>query len=83
MFQALISQHKKRRQATSLLRADGPSAAEEVIALAQEIGLAAWTARPLCNSVVAEVLTGVLIALNRRYKAPGSGIRFTSVPRFQ
>jgi hypothetical protein len=34
----------------------------------------------LANSVVAEGLTSVLIALNRRYKVPGSGIRITGVP---
>jgi NADPH-dependent F420 reductase len=64
-----------------LVCADDPAAAEEVVALAQEIGLAAWNAGPLCNSVVAEALTSVLIALNRRYKVPGSGIRITGVPR--
>lgn len=64
-----------------LVCADDTEAAEEVIALAQEIGLAAWNAGPLCNSVVAEGLTSVLIALNRHYKVPGSGIRLTGVPR--
>jgi 8-hydroxy-5-deazaflavin:NADPH oxidoreductase len=64
-----------------LVCADDPAAADEVVALAQEIGLTAWNAGPLCNSVVAEALTSVLIALNRRYKAPGSGIRITGVPR--
>lgn len=64
-----------------LVCADDPAAAEEVIELAQAIGLAAWNAGPLCNSVVAEGLTSVLIALNRRYKVPGAGIRITGVPR--
>jgi len=63
-----------------LVCADDPAAAEEVVALAQEIGLTAWNAGPLCNSVVAEGLTSVLIALNRRYKVPGSGIRLTGLP---
>lgn len=64
-----------------LVCADDPEAAEEVVALAREIGLTAWNAGPLCNSVVAEALTSVLIALNRRYKVPGSGIRITGVPQ--
>lgn len=63
-----------------LVCADDSDAAEEVVALAQEIGLVAWNAGPLCNSVVAEALTSVLIALNRRYKVPGAGIRITGVP---
>lgn len=64
-----------------LVCADDSEAAEEVVALAREIGLTAWNAGPLCNSVVAEGLTSVLIALNRRYKVPGSGIRITGVPQ--
>ena len=64
-----------------LVCADDAEAAEEVVALAQEIGLTAWNAGPLCNSVVAEGLTSVLIALNRRYKVPGSGIRLTGLPK--
>lgn len=62
-----------------LVCADDPAAADEVVALAQEIGLRAWNAGPLANSVVTEGLTSVLIALNRRYKVPGSGIRITGV----
>lgn len=62
-----------------LVCADDPAAADSVVALAQEIGLRAWNAGPLANSVVAEGLTSVLIALNRRYKVPGSGIRITGV----
>ena len=62
-----------------LVCADDSEAADEVVELAQEIGLRAWNAGPLCNSVVAEGLTSVLIALNRRYKVPGSGIRITGV----
>ncbi|HWV12454.1 MAG TPA: NADPH-dependent F420 reductase, partial [Sphingobium sp.] len=62
-----------------LVCADDTDAADQVVALAQEIGLRAWNAGPLCNSVVAEGLTSVLIALNRKYKVPGSGIRITGV----
>lgn len=64
-----------------LVCADDPAAADKVVALSQEIGLTAWNAGPLANSAVAEALTSVLIALNRRYKVPGAGIRITGVPR--
>jgi predicted dinucleotide-binding enzyme len=57
-----------------LVCSDDATAAEEVVALAQEIGLTASNASPLCNSVVAEALTSVLISLNLHYKDPGSGI---------
>jgi NADPH-dependent F420 reductase len=62
-----------------LVCADDKSASETVIALSEEIGLRAWYAGPLCNSVVSEGLTSVLIALNRRYKVQGSGIRITGI----
>ena len=64
-----------------LVCADDPAAADQVVALSEEIGLTAWNAGPLCNSAVSEALTSVLIALNRRYKVPGAGIRITGVPR--
>jgi len=62
-----------------LVCADDPADAETVVALAEEIGLRAWNAGPLANSVVSEGLTSVLITLNRRYKVPGSGIRITGI----
>ncbi|MBK5263723.1 MAG: NADPH-dependent F420 reductase [Alphaproteobacteria bacterium] len=62
-----------------LVCSDDAEAADSVVELAQEIGLRAWNAGPLANSVVAEGLTSVLISLNRRYKVPGSGIRITGV----
>jgi NADPH-dependent F420 reductase len=62
-----------------LVCADDAATADIVLGLAQEIGLRAWNAGPLANSVVAEGLTSVLIALNRRYKVPGSGIRITGI----
>jgi NADPH-dependent F420 reductase len=82
-FQNISAHHLTRLEeeieCDVLVCADDPAAAEEVVALAEEIGLRAWNAGPLANSVVAEGLTSVLIALNRRYKVPGSGIRITGV----
>ena len=62
-----------------LVCADEAETADTVVALAEAIGLKAWNAGPLANSVVAEGLTSVLIALNRKYKVPGSGIRITGI----
>lgn len=63
-----------------LVCSDDTDAAEQVVAMTRAIGLRAWNAGPLCNSVVAEGLTSILIGLNKRYKAPGSGIRITGIP---
>ena len=63
-----------------LVCGDDKDAAEVAIALAKDAGLRGWYAGPLANSVVAEALTSVLIAINRRYKVPASGIRLTGVP---
>jgi hypothetical protein len=82
-FQNISSHHLSKLEeevdCDVLVCADDPEAAETVVELAQEIGLRAWNAGPLANSVVAEGLTSVLITLNRRYKVPGSGIRITCI----
>ncbi len=62
-----------------LVCADDPEAADKAVALAETIGFTAWNAGPLCNSVVAEALTSVLISLNRRYKVADSGIRLVGL----
>jgi NADPH-dependent F420 reductase len=63
-----------------LVCGDDAAARETVIALARDAGLRAWHAGVLANSVAAEALTAVLIALNKRYKVPASGIRITGLP---
>jgi NADPH-dependent F420 reductase len=63
-----------------LVCSDDAEAADLVVGLAKQIGLGAWNAGVLANSVVSEALTSVLIALNRRYKIPDSGIRITGIP---
>ena len=40
----------------------------------------AFHAGALANSAAVEALTSVLIAINKRYKVPASGIRITGVP---
>ncbi|MGB8365175.1 MAG: NADPH-dependent F420 reductase [Rhizomicrobium sp.] len=62
-----------------LVCSDDNDAADIAIALAEAAGLRGWYAGPLANSVVAESLTSILIAINRRYKVPASGIRLTGV----
>lgn len=63
-----------------LVCGDDAASRDIVIGLAHDAGLRAWHAGPLANSVAAEALTSVLIAINKRYKVPGSGIRITGVP---
>ena len=64
-----------------LVCGDDAAAREVVIGLARDAGLRGWHAGALANSVAAEALTSVLIALNKRYKVPASGIRITGVPQ--
>lgn len=64
-----------------LVCGDDVAACETVIGLARDAGMRGWYAGVLANSAAAEALTSVLIAINRRYKVPGAGIRITGVPR--
>jgi len=64
-----------------LVCGDDADARELVVGLAHDAGLRAWHAGVLANSIASEALTSVLIAINKRYKVPGSGIRITGVPR--
>lgn len=83
-FQNVSAHHLKdlshRLDCDVLVCGDDKDACETTIALARAAGMRAWYAGPLANSVVAEGLTSVLIALNQRYKVPSSGIRITGVP---
>jgi NADPH-dependent F420 reductase len=63
-----------------LVCGDDGAAREAAIGLAEDAGMRAWHAGALVNSVAAEALTSVLIAINKRYKIAGSGIRITGVP---
>jgi hypothetical protein len=48
-----------------------------VIDLAADAGLTGWHAGPLCNSVAAEALTSILIAINKKHSLSHSGIKVT------
>jgi len=63
-----------------LVCGDDRDARDQVIALARDASMRAFHAGPLANSVVAEALTSVLIAINRQYKITHSGIVITGLP---
>ena len=63
-----------------LVFADDAAVREQVIALADVIATRGVDGGALANAVAAETLTSVLIAINRRYKVPGAGIRITGLP---
>jgi len=63
-----------------LVCGDDADAREIAVRLAEDAGMKAWHAGVLANSVAAEALTSVLIAINKRYKIPGSGLRITGEP---
>ncbi|HEY2756081.1 MAG TPA: NADPH-dependent F420 reductase [Pseudolabrys sp.] len=66
-----------------LICGDDPAAREIVVGLAADIGLRGVHAGPIVNSAAAEALTSILIAMNMRYKVPGTGIRITGLPAEQ
>jgi predicted dinucleotide-binding enzyme len=63
-----------------LVFGDDPAAREQVVALAGLVATRGIEAGALANSIAAEALTSVLIAINRRYNVPGAGIRITGLP---
>lgn len=82
-FQNIAAHHLKSDELDKiacdvLVCGNEPEAREVAVQLAQDIGLTAWHAGPIDNSVVAEALTSVLIFLNKKYELDGAGIRVTS-----
>jgi 8-hydroxy-5-deazaflavin:NADPH oxidoreductase len=63
-----------------LVFADDLEVRQKVIALANVVATRGVDGGVLANTVAAEALTSVLIAINRRYKIPGAGIRITGLP---
>jgi NADPH-dependent F420 reductase len=66
-----------------LVFGDDQAAREQIIELAGVVATRGVDGGGLANSVAAEALTSVLIAINRRYKVPGAGIRITGLPPLQ
>ena len=62
-----------------LVCSDDAAAREQVIELAAGLGTRGLDAGALANAVALESLTPVLLQLNKRYKSPGAGIRFTGL----
>lgn len=62
-----------------LVAGGNKEAREVVIGLAEDIGLKAWDAGVIENTVVLEGLTSILIGLNIKYKVPSAGIRITGI----
>ena len=64
-----------------LVTGNDADAREQVVQFAQAIGMKAWHAGSINNSVVAEALTSVLIFMNKKYKIAGAGIKITGEPQ--
>jgi NADPH-dependent F420 reductase len=62
-----------------LVCGNGKETRQIVINLVKDVGLQAWDAGPLENSMVVEGLTSILIGLNIQHKVPSSGIRITGI----
>jgi 8-hydroxy-5-deazaflavin:NADPH oxidoreductase len=62
-----------------LVCSDDNTAREVAMRLIGDLGLFALDAGPLRNAVALEALTPVLIHLNKRYKVPGAGVRFSGL----
>jgi NADPH-dependent F420 reductase len=58
---------------------DHPDALAVVLPLIESLGTRAFDAGPLANAVALESLTPVLLHMNKKYKIPGAGIRFTGL----
>lgn len=63
-----------------LVFADDPEVRKKVMEIADVVATRGVDGGALANAVAAEALTSVLIAINRRYKIPGAGIRITGLP---
>lgn len=63
-----------------LVFGDDKDARAAAMELAAEVGQRAIDGGVLANSAAAEALTSVLIAINRRYKVAGAGVRITGLP---
>ncbi|MSP31406.1 MAG: NADPH-dependent F420 reductase [Pseudolabrys sp.] len=72
-------QNGEKADCDVLVFGDDAAAKEIVIGLANEIATRGVDGGALANAVAAEALTSVLIAINRRYKSAGAGIRITGI----
>ena len=76
---AELLQTEKEIDCDVLVSGDFLEARTIVIGLAADAGLKGWHAGPLCNSVAAEALTSILIAINKKHSLKHSGIKITGL----
>ena len=62
-----------------LVCGDNAEAKQKLMEIIQRIGATAYDAGPASNAYVIEVLTGVIIALNRKYKSKHGSIKITGI----
>ncbi len=72
-------QNGERADCEVLVFGDDPAARAAVIEVAAIIGTRGVDGGSLANAVAVEVLTSILIAINRNYKVPGAGIRIAGL----
>jgi len=81
-FQNISAHHlrdlKHAMDCDVLVSADKSEDADVVVGLVADAGMKGWHVGPLANSAAAEALTSIMIALNRKYKLSGAGIRITA-----
>lgn len=64
-----------------LIFGDNIGAREQIVDIVNQLGVRALHGGPLDNSVAAEAMTSLLIAINKRYKIKGgAGITITGIP---
>ena len=76
---AELLQTDKKIDCDVLVSGDFLEARTTVIGLVEDAGLKGWHAGPLCNSVAAEALTSILIAINKKHALQHSGIKITGI----
>jgi NADPH-dependent F420 reductase len=64
-----------------LVTGNDADAKQQVIALAEAIGLRAFDAGPIQNAIAAEALTAALVNINIQHKVLSSGIQITGIRR--
>ena len=72
--------HGQKADCDVLVFSDDGQVRARIIRLADVIATRGVDGGALANAVAAEALTSVLIAINRRYKIAGAGIRITGLP---
>lgn len=80
-FHVLLEDLDESLEMDVFVFADDPDTAKEAKMLAEAGGMEAYYAGDLDSALVAEGLTALLIAVNRRYKSKGGGIKLTGIEK--